>query len=323
MKSIEKIVNHMLSMSAFSKLRVLIEKKCEEYEELISLLPDSDEHLAEAARAKVVSMYSRLYNTSPNSSEVTHSSDVSSDNSIVVPGIKHFCNLSSSGAKEIHIPSDKPKSTANESEFSLALLPTPTEPPLSSASNSTERSSSSQSKGRFDLEKCKLRYEIEASFARLSPIESGSDVEAVKTLLVETAKARTKLASYQKDDRLHSIIFNLAFKKLQLKMRDQFLAIYGPHLGGISLCNLVNFLQAEIVAQNAKTVNLVNKILYSKDKGQRSTFQKSMNEVLIRCKYCKSRGHVRDDCPCVKGLLCFKCYRTGHTKPTCPQYTFC
>lgn len=319
--NIEKIVNYMLEMPNFDKFHPLIEKKVLQFEEMIAQFPESDEHLAEDARAKLISMYSRLYNVSGHSSPVTSPSEDSVDcSNIVVPSICHSSDSLNSETKEVPVTSDKPKSAAN-GNGSSALLPTPREPPLLFSLNHAS-STSAKPQACFDSTKCKLRQEIEASIARLSAVESGADVESVKALLAETARTRIQLAKYPRDSRLQSTIFNLAFSKLPLKMRDQFLSIYGSLLGGISLSNLVSFLQAEIVAQNAKTVNLVNKIIYSKAMGQNFNHQKQVDGGLIRCKYCKSRGHVRDDCAFLKGLLCFKCYKSGHIKRDCPHYTF-
>lgn len=161
----------------------------------------------------------------------------------------------------------------------------------------------------------KLRNSFESSFARLNTIESGADVDGIKNLLRETARARRMLARFPKDSRLQFDIFNMAFSKLSMMMRDQYLSIYGSIPNGINLQNLIALLEAEIVAQNNKKVFLVNSMLYLESKKTMRQGESIMGQVF--CIYCKSREHVRDACPHIKNLICFSCYRSGHTKRDC------
>lgn len=161
----------------------------------------------------------------------------------------------------------------------------------------------------------KLRNSFESSLARLNTIESGADVDGIKNLLRETARARRMLARFPKDSRLQFDIFNMAFSKLSMMMRDQYLSIYGSIPNGINLQNLTALLEAEIVAQNNKKVFLVNSMFYLESKKTMRQGESIMGQVF--CIYCKSREHVRDACPHIKNLICFSCYRSGHTKRDC------
>ena len=220
------------------------------------------------------------------------------------------------------------------------------------------------------IQQQQLRAELENTFNKLPDLQSGADLAVVKQLLAEVARAQKKIADHfiqTSDNSTNSFnvssssqqilfdVFNFAFRKLPFKMREQFLAIYGIHLFGINLKNLIAFLQAEIVSQHSKTVWLLKLLTnnnndnnssdnnnYNKKKQQFSDIivhlessnssnhlklkensninnneNNNNNSAVLYCNYCKTVGHLAANCCSIRELLCFQCYQYGHTKRVC------
>lgn len=327
--NLEKIIERIFEMPDTSNSRVLLKKKVEQFEEMIVFYPDTASDLAEAARSIVVSMWYRFYTKEVTSSQATLSND--SANSSLVTNISETFgdveNSSKSGSKEAHASSDEVEQNSKANGTSSSTRSTASSGSHSFSSICTASSSiKDQPNVSFDLQKCKLRFNFENTFARLNDIKSGADVDSIKNLLRECARARKELALYPNDTRLHFVIFNMAFNKLPLTLREQFLSIYGSISNGINIQNLVTLLEAEIVAEHKKKVSLYNNMLYRKAKERMRSYESSdqvpsaqLNNVSEQmfCKYCKSHDHVRNDCLKIKELLCFKCFQSGHTKRDC------
>ena len=207
------------------------------------------------------------------------------------------------------------------SQLSLAMMAA--EAAAKAISNSASTSNLTGNRGKpsgEDFRKQAFRTSMESSLAELADIQSGADVDAVKHLLTECAKAQRQLSVFGSDSRLPFEVFTMAFRKLPSKMREQFLTIYGVRQNGINLKNLIAFLQAEIVAQHSKTVWLLS-MLAAKSKepnnfslspsisfGTPSSAKKmsaigpvapkwnSSGNSAVYCKYCKSQGHTPAGC---------------------------
>lgn len=330
--NLEQIIERMFELPG-NNLH-LLEKKVLQFENMIAIYPESAKDLVEVAQSKVISMWQRIYTNEVYSSKLTPAKDSghessqtdSSNHSTVKPSAGEVNNIST-GSKDA---SDKIELKLNADCQTSALLPTPPGPRLYPTDLSTNSSFDTITKPKvlFDLKKCELRFTFERTFAQMSPIDSGADVVAIKKLLRESAKAHSALLEYPQDCRLHFDIFNMAFSKLPLKLREQFFSIYGSTQNGINLANLVSLLQAEIVAQHSKTVWLVNKVHSGKTGKSVQPRRRSLGlmvpvptprqvNLFNYCKYCKTHGHVRDACLHVKELLCFRCYQNGHTQRDC------
>lgn len=327
--NLEKIIERMFELPGDSHF--MLEKKILQFENMIAHYPQLAKDLVETAQNKVISMWKRFYTNKSHSSQVTltkdsgNCSETGSSNHSIKPSAIEV-NNSAGGSKEAP---NKIELKINAVCQTSALLPTPPGPRLypTDLSSNSDLPAINQPKVRFDLKKCELRFSFEKVFAQMSPIDSGADVVSIKKLLRETARAHSALLEYPSDNRLHFDIFNMAFSKLPLKLREQFFSIYGSSQNGINLANLVALLQAEIVAQHSKTVWLINKVQFGSSNSMKSRLRSSLDpapfskvEFSNYCKYCKSFGHVRDACHHLKELLCFRCYQNGHTQRDCPSF---
>jgi len=153
-----------------------------------------------------------------------------------------------------------------------------------------------------EADKIQLRDSVGEALSPLANIESGTNVEAVKALLIECARAKRQLYRFPADSRLQFDVFNLIFTKLSKEMRDEFLTTFGVQKNGICLQNLVDYLEAEIVAENKR-------MMWLQTKG--GNFRQAT------CHYCKSNGHTYDNCPFIAHLVCFRCFGRGHTRKAC------
>lgn len=316
LSNLEKIIDLMLKLPDSKFYCTILEKKISQFEEMISHYPESANDIAENQRVKVISMWFRYCTKLASSSNET--SPANSDDEKVTASVK---------SESIYAEEDSPKSDSKNLISSEKDDTTSENNKMGSCESLVPVAASSlddiQPKKSFDLEKCKLRYSLEQSFAQLNAIESDANVEDIKKLICQLAYTKTELTRYQNDSRLHFAIFKVAFDKLSLVLREQFLTVYGSHDGGINITNLISLLEAEIAAQHSKKVNLNNMPNFKPKKTLEPNFLSSVSVPFRRsfsstfCKYCKSTDHVRDQCPNIKKLLCFKCYQTGHTKPWC------
>lgn len=322
--NIEKIINLFFEMSN-SSTNILIEKKLAQFEDVIALYPDSAKNLADEARDKVVSMWYRFYNSASSSQKSLSESEDSGKDSMLEKGSNSSEEGKENGGSKSDLKNDSissnkiepiPKNDETLSFFNFSTLP---------KRRLLPNARTVYAEDTFDW-RFELRQFFEKSFAGLKVVESGVDVEGIKELLRVTARAKYELSRYPKDTHLHFNIFNMAFSKLSLNFREHFLSMYGFLPNGINLENLVALLEAEIVAQHTKKVNLMKTIQHlNMKRAERPSNLFSCMPVALRqgysipfCKYCKCTDHDREHCPNIKKLLCFRCYDTGHTKPWCP-----
>lgn len=309
----EEIINLLFKLPS-PNTTLILEKKINQFEELIALYSDQPyaKDLVDEARAKVVSMWLRIYNSASLPQKASSESE-------------GFCHMISnfkdkkenSGSKsdlksEGFTPSNKIEQTLKTDETCSFknLLTLPKQSLIPNAHS-------------FGNWRSQLVHSFKSSLVDLEVIES-ANVEAIKDLLRKIARVKSELARYPKDTQLRFNIFNIAFNKLSLTMREQFLSIYGPVPNGINLDNLIAFLQIEIVQQHTKMISLMKSKnhFYLKTTTQPNDSFSSMapcpENSFQFCKYCKSHDHSRDACPNAEKVLCFRCFENGHSKRNCP-----
>lgn len=141
------------------------------------------------------------------------------------------------------------------------------------------------------------------------------------------------------DRRLRSHIFMLAFGKLTNRQQ----AIYRTLYDGRQLQNhhSIRSLICFLCGQTRHFYKVLNRYNSSQNRQLKETFsyyssymicevednsileneeeidENASKTDIVYCRYCKTKGHVTSNCPTLKNMVCFKCFKPGHKAKAC------